>query len=485
MKTHIILFRLRGILASLFIFSLIFSANAQTTLKERLEQHVYTLASDSLKGRKAGSMYGKMASEYIIKQWEEIGIEPYGDNNSFLQMFNSYKFQNVVGIIRGNDAVLKNEYIVVGAHYDHLGVKNGNIYNGADDNASGVAALIELGRELKRNQSHLKRSIILIAFDAEELGLIGSTYFTNHPNTPLKDIKLMISVDMVGWYKASGEVSYIGSGTIKDGKESLASPQIVPPDLNVAAKKFETSILTATDTQPFAEKGISTLAVTTGTKSPYHKPGDEAHLIDYDGLVLITKHLKNFVETVSGDADYEPSGKLAKKHRPLQRFMIGISANIGSNHHYYTNGAVNGKTSTSYGAGLLSQVNFGRYAIRPEIHYDRISAKYPAGTIAMDKLTVPISFVLQTSQLGMGVDFFMGGYYSYHFGGKQGKEKIDFKDTFNRQESGFTSGCGMRVGSFKIGLTGRIALTNFTKFTNDDKAYLQNRTSYFTLTYFF
>jgi hypothetical protein len=333
----------------------------------------------------------------------------------------------------------------------------------------------------------LKRSIILIAFDAEEAGLIGSTYFTNHPDTPVEDIKLMISVDMVGWYKASGKVSYAGSGTIKGGKEMLSNPQIVPSDLNVTTKKFETSIFTATDTQPFAEKGVSTLAVTTGLKSPYHKPGDEAHLIDYDGLELITKHLVNFVETVSGDANYEPSGKLAKKHRPLQRFMFGISANIGSNYHHYTDGAVDGKSATSYGAGLMSQVNFGTYAIRPEIHYDRISAKHPAGTITMDNLTVPVSFVLQTAKqrMGMGADLFIGGYYSYRFGGEQGKEKIDFENTFNRQEGGFTYGFGVYVGPCKIGFTGRRALTNFTKYSNDDKAYLQNRTSYFTLTYLF
>ena len=438
-----------------------------------------------MQGRKAGSIYAKMASEYIIKQWEEIGIEPYGDNNSFLQIFNNYNFQNVVGIIRGNDAVLKNEYIVVGAHYDHLGVKNENIYNGADDNASGVAALIELGRELKSNQSQLKRSVILIAFDAEEVGLIGSTYFTNHPDTPIEGIKLMISVDMVGWYKASGAVSYVGSGTIKGGKEMLSNSRIVPSDLNVATKKFERSIFTATDTQPFAEKGISTLAVTTGLKSPYHKPNDEAHLIDYDGLMLITKHLKNFVETVSCDADYESSGKLAKKHRPLQKFMFGISANIGSNHYHYTDGVFNGKGFTSYGAGLISQVNFGNYAIRPEIHYDRIRAKDPAGTIAINKLTVPVSFVLQTLELGMGFDLFIGGYYSYHFDGKQGNEKIDFENTFNRQEGGFTYGLGMSLGSVKIGFTGRNALTNFTKSANDNNAYLRNRTNYFTLTYLF
>jgi hypothetical protein len=474
----------RRLITLLFFSSIILSTQAQTGLKERLEQHVYTLASDSLQGRKAGTQYARMASEYIVRQWEEIGIEPYWFG-SFLQPFNDDNYQNVVGFIRGNDPVLKNEYIVVGAHYDHLGIKSGEIYNGADDNASGVAALIELGRELKRNQSQLKRSVILIAFDAEEIGLIGSTFFINHPNVPADQIILMLSIDMVGWYKASGEVEYAGSGTIKGGKEIFTTPQLVPIGLNVVTKRFETSILTATDTQPFAEKGIPTLAVSTGLKSPYHKPEDEAHLIDYDGIALITEHLTSLIETVSRDTDYASSGKVAKKHRPQQRFTFGVSANIGSNHHHYTKGTVNGKNTTSFGMGLMSQINFGLFAIRPEVHYDRVRAKYPVGTIATDNLTVPMSFVVQASQGSLGVDFFLGGYYSYRFDGKQDEEFIDFEYTFNRQEGGLTYGFGLYVTSFKIGYTNRLALTNFTQSSNTDNTHIRNRTNYFTITYLF
>ncbi len=134
-----------------FIFSL--DTFAQTTLKERLEQHVYTLASDEMRGREPGTIYSRMASEYIINQWKEIGIEPFFDN-SYIQPFKKDKYQNIVGIIHGNDPVLKNEYIVIGAHYDHLGAFLGLIFNGADDNASGTATVIELGRELKRIESN-------------------------------------------------------------------------------------------------------------------------------------------------------------------------------------------------------------------------------------------------------------------------------------------------------------------------------------------
>lgn len=468
----------------LLAFFLVLTLQAQSTLTDNLKQHVYTLASDSLQGRETGTKYAGMTSDYIIRQWKEIGIEPFGDS-TFTQSFNEGSYQNIVGVIRGNDAGLKDECIVVGAHYDHLGVKKGQVYNGADDNASGVAALIELGRMLKNKQSGLKRSIVLVAFDAEEIGLEGSKYFINHSKVPRENIKLMISVDMVGWYKTSGEVKYIGSSTIKNGKALVTDPQLIPDGLNVIAKNFETSIFTATDTQPFAVKGIPTLAVTTGTKSPYHKPEDDAHLIDYDGMALITEHLAGVVESVSTDVEYASSGKVAKKHRPQQLFTFGVSANVGSNYHYYTEGAVDGKTATSYGAGLMTQVNFGGIAIRPELHYDRINAKYPAGTISTDNLTVPVSLVIQSISGGTGADFFVGGYYTYRFGGKQGTDAIDFENTFNRKEAGLTYGIGLYVRPFKIGFTNRRALTNFTQQPNADNAHIKNRTNYFTVTFVF
>ena len=479
--------RLRKIILFLCIFSIVFSGNAQTTLKERLEQHIYTLASDSLQGREAGTIYAKMASDYIVKQFEEIGIEPYF-GTSIVQTFGNNALRNVVGVIRGNDAALENEYIVVGAHYDHLGFKNGKIYNGADDNASGVATLIELARKLKDEQASLKRSVIIAAFDAEELGLFGSIYLANHPEAQIENIKLMISVDMVGWYKTSGEVIYSGSGTIKGGKEMIENQQLVPAGLNVAVKKFETGFSTATDTQPFAVKGIPTLHLSTGLKSLYHKPEDEAHLIDYDGMVLITEHLKNIVADISQDIDYKSSGKLAKKHRPQPRVEFGLLATIGSNYHHYTQGAVDGKTAASFGAGLMSQVNFRHFAIRPEVHYERVRAKYPAGLIATDNLTVPVSLVLQkniTDYINMGVDLSFGGYYSYRFGGKQGKEIIDFDTSFNRHEGGIAFGFGIYLQSFKIGYTCRRALTDFTQFPNADNAHIRNRMNYFTIMYRF
>ena len=143
------------------------------TRQERLTGHVYYFASDSLRGRAAGSEDAAKAAAYIVNEFKSIGLKPFYEDwyMPFTKNGNSYK--NVVAVLEGNDPVLKNQYIVIGAHYDHLGVKNGKVYNGADDNASGSAAVIEIARALYANRDKLDRTVVIAAFDAEELGLFG------------------------------------------------------------------------------------------------------------------------------------------------------------------------------------------------------------------------------------------------------------------------------------------------------------------------
>jgi hypothetical protein len=405
--------------------------------------------------------------------------------------FRGNQYKNLVGIIEGSHPVLKDEYIVVGAHYDHLGTKTGKdgetvIYNGADDNASGTAASIEIGRKLKEIQSTLARSVILIAFDAEELGLYGSNEFANHSPVPIKNVKLMLSVDMVGWYKTSGYLEYSGSGTMKNGKEILLDSQLIPEGLHVKTQKFERSILTGTDTQGFAAKGVPTLAVTTGLKSPYHKPEDMAPLIDYDGMALITEHLTNLVHAVSTDENYQPSGKIASKHKPPSKVRFGISANIGSNYHHYTAGALNGKSADAFGAGLTMAINMGNFALRPELFYDYLKARHPAGDIKTQSVTVPLNLLFQTppSEIA-GVAVFAGPYYSYRFSGKQGSSALDFDNLFKRDEIGINYGVELRVSFIRVGVTWREAFTNFTRTKNDDDAHIRNRSVFATISYNF
>ena len=268
---------------------------AQNSQRQRLEKHLYTLAADSLRGRAAGTDDGRRAAEYIRRQWRQMGMIPLWNNNyddPFVKaqpMSAGNSFCNLIGLIEGSDPVLKNEYIVIGAHYDHVGVKGDKIYNGADDNASGSSCVLEVARQLINKKSELKRSVIICAFDAEEIGLFGSSQMVAQlkAHNMLDKVKLMLSVDMVGWYNANGHLVMEGSKTVADANE-LLSPDKLGSDLKVKLVPFEKSLFTATDTEPFAEAGIATIAVTTGLKSPYHKPEDDADLIDYNGLDRIT-----------------------------------------------------------------------------------------------------------------------------------------------------------------------------------------------------
>jgi hypothetical protein len=195
--------------------------------------------------------------------------------------------------------------------------------------------------------------------------------------------------------------------------------------------------------------------------------------------------LKNVVITFSQDTDYKSSGKLAQKHKIRELMRYGVSANYGSTYHRYTTGG-NEKSAASFGAGLMSQINFGIFGIRPEVYYDHIQARYPDGTTVTNNITVPLSLVLQTPrQYHIEMDLFAGGYYSYRFDGKQGSQALDFENTFNRHDGGITFGWGYYIKPFRIGQTWRIALTDFTRFANADKAHIRNITFYTTLTYTF
>jgi Zn-dependent M28 family amino/carboxypeptidase len=162
----------------------------------RILQDVETLAADEMRGRGAGSPEIVKAREYVEKRFKESGLKPVG--NSFLQEFalktrnnsEAQKGANVVGIIKGRKTPEK--YIIITAHYDHVGVEKGEIYNGADDNASGTAALFALAEYFNKNRP--RHSMIFVAFDAEEIGLQGARHFV--ANLPVKKEAILLNINM-------------------------------------------------------------------------------------------------------------------------------------------------------------------------------------------------------------------------------------------------------------------------------------------------
>lgn len=410
----------------LFAVALLISiaAGAQSR-QERLTGHVYYLASDELQGRKAGSEYARMAADYIIGHYTQIGLKPFF--GEWEVPFTKYgtEYTDVVGVIEGSDPALKDEYIVLGAHYDHLGVRNGNVYNGADDNASGSAALIEIARELYASRENLKRSVIIAAFDAEEIGLYGSSFLADTlSKTVGKDkIKLMMSIDMVGWYKASGKLKMEGVATIRDGR-SIITSEAEKCYITVDPKRFENSIFTATDTEGFAKKGIPTLAVTTGLKSPYHKPEDDAELIDYEGLDQVSGYIASLTGTLASDPSFESSGKVARKHDPRKRFLeLGVVAGLQSNHIDFPKGSLTTKGGIGFNAGIQLDFNIGDFALGTRALYEKQVSEFPDGNDVFaspgyydqQAVTVPVLLMYKPGDWAADARLGIGGYYSYVF----------------------------------------------------------------------
>ena len=166
---------------------------------KRLIKDVEYLSSDKLKGRETGTAESAIARKYVLERFKESGIKAF--NQKYLQRFSftnrrktkEYKGVNVVGFIKGKSE--PNKYIVITAHYDHVGVKQGKIYNGADDNASGTAALFAIAKYFEKNRS--KNSLIFVAFDAEEKGLRGARHFVDNLPVKKEDILLNINMDMI------------------------------------------------------------------------------------------------------------------------------------------------------------------------------------------------------------------------------------------------------------------------------------------------
>ncbi|MEL0455022.1 M28 family peptidase [Flavobacteriaceae bacterium SZ-1-7] len=165
--------------------------------KTKLLKHIQALSSDAFEGRRTGSNGAVKARSYIVNQFYTLGVSPfykqYERPFSFSNENKRYSGANILGFIKGTE--FPDKYMVISAHYDHEGVKKGMIYNGADDNASGVAALFSFAEYFKSHSP--KHSIVLAAFDAEELGLNGSKYFLNNLKIKLSQIKVNLNMDMI------------------------------------------------------------------------------------------------------------------------------------------------------------------------------------------------------------------------------------------------------------------------------------------------
>jgi metal-dependent amidase/aminoacylase/carboxypeptidase family protein len=272
------------------LFFLTPSLYGQEPSAKRISQYIRKLASDKMKGRGTGSAENAKAAAYIARQFKKYGLTPLG-TDGYYQPFTAKvrrvvvpdslrKASNVIGFL-DNKAPYT---IVIGAHYDHLGMgrqgssldslPQGKIHNGADDNASGVAGLLEIAQYFAKNNVKEPYNFLFMGFGAEELGLQGSRYFLNKPTLPLDQLNFMICMDMIGRYNPQRGMGIGGYGT------SDTWP-IVFKEVESTIKFFtDRAGNGGSDNAAFYARQIPVLFFHTGGHPDYHKPTDDPEKID-------------------------------------------------------------------------------------------------------------------------------------------------------------------------------------------------------------
>lgn len=478
--------RLTTLVATL-LASLLFTFGQPTDVTQRLESHIEFLTSSSLQGRKAGESGCRMAAEYISNEFDALGLKPFQRADFFHPFTTAFEdgvFRNVVGRI---DGIQRDKYIVIGAHYDHLGTEEGEIYAGANDNASGTAALIELARLFSAMNYKPTHTLIFAAFDAEEIGLYGSRDLADRFHG--EDVKVMINMDMVGLLEGK-ELTIEGVGTL-DGSEELLSEVAAKMGIKIKAIKFEKSLFTATDTESFAEKNIPTLSLSTGKDSAYHSPQDVESRIDYQGLTSITHLLREVIVRIDQSEQVVASGKVARKHNSgTNNLLLGLAYSSGNNHHTYPGTALRGREAGAWNLGfsvLYTRKHLGfrtgiiyesRKALTPE---DTANPFGPAKTIATGAVTMPMELVIKTKGNSC-LYATVGGYYSHNLISRENKELCGLSYLgLSQSEIGWQWSLGVRLAGFFIEGNNRYSLT--PTYTSGPTIY--NRTSYCTLGIYF
>lgn len=418
-----------------------------------LRSVVEVLAADSLRGRSYKSDELVIAQRYIVEQYKRVGLKPLG--SSYLhsvewhdQYDGNQKVTNIIGVIEGSDPALKDEYIVVGAHYDHVGYSIGKdtvIYNGADDNASGVSGIIELASIILAGGDRPSRSILMVAFDAEEAGLIGSSKFVKSPPIPIKSIKAMLSVDMIGHANLIRGLEISGVGSLK----GISIPQSLftsSDSLEVKLRRNPSYMIHHTDTSPFLQKHIADFYVNTGLKANYHKPTDDASTLDYPGMAFAVDNLKPLVLFLTNQSNICYTN-------PIPRLAIGVTAGAGYNRFMLTDGPLDNKSSFTYSAGLSFLFRLqSKTAIQADVLYKSKTSRSEMGRIFMPSLHIPIHLMVISPYKTIRMFTGVGPYYSHSFERYVGGDKLKLSNS-ERDDYGMSIKVGFIVMNYQLALS--------------------------------
>lgn len=400
----------------LFLFTVIsIGLQAQQIDAGRIKQHIKILANDSLQGRGTGKEGERMAAAYLQGQFKKLKLKPMGDGGTYLQAFpfkGGAHGEGAAGTASNVIAFLDNKAattIIIGAHYDHLGMGDQGssleanpqekIHNGADDNASGTAGVLELARYFSTNKKKEKNNFLFILFSGEELGLLGSKYFTEKPTADLSKINFMINMDMVGRLNPETKTVVVnGSGTSPVWEPLLKS--LATDQLKI---KTDSSGIGPSDHTSFYLKDIPVLHFFTGSHTDYHKPSDDWEKINYDGAVAVLNLIRQVIERL----DVEPKLTFLKTKSSAMAVRSPFKVTMGVMPSYASDeaglkvdGVTDGRPAQKAGiqAGDLI-IEMGNYPVKDVQSYMEALGKFEKGQ------TIPVKVKRGTEVLTFLVTF--------------------------------------------------------------------------------
>ena len=292
------------------------ACKTERPIENRIKQDIEVLADDKLKGRATGSEGEILAASHIANRFKDLGILPKG-TNEYIQAFTftqktdphaevqygeangkkSLTGRNVIGFIDNN----AEHTIVIGAHYDHLGMGGDGslhrgepmIHNGADDNASGVSVMLYLADKLL--DTNTENNYLFIAFSGEEMGLLGSNYFVKNPTIDLTKVNYMINMDMVGRLKKNKTLAIYGTGTSPVWDETIKKANTK----DMFKLKTNVSGVGPSDHTSFYLQVIPVLHFFTRQHVDYHKPSDDFEKLNYEGMLQIANYIHGIISEVN------------------------------------------------------------------------------------------------------------------------------------------------------------------------------------------
>lgn len=376
--------------------------HAQDFDPSRIQKHIKTLSDDTFEGRGTGTEGEKKAAAYIAAEFKKLKLQPKGDNNTYLQGF-TFKGgahgEGEEGTAHNIAAYLDNgaaTTVIIGAHYDHLGLgeqsgsleanSKGKIHNGADDNASGVAGVIELANYFVKNKVKEKNNFLFLCFSGEEMGLFGSKYSADHLPVDLATVNYMINMDMIGRLDPQTKTVMIhGTGTSPVWETLVKS--LETENIKI---KTDSSGIGPSDHTSFYLKNLPVLHFFTGSHVDYHKPSDDWDKINYKGEAEVLKLIAKIIESPQTQNKLAFLTTKSKKTETRSAFKVtlGVMPSYSSNATgLQVDGVTDGKPAQAAGikAGDII-IQLGEYEIKDVYSYMDALGKFEKGQTIQAKV---------------------------------------------------------------------------------------------------